>query len=84
MGLRKDELFQALVLELNEVFGIDTEYTRLLRWLANNHPAIFRDFDSWQTLHKAPSNKHAIRTWLTQNHPELIPMIDLFEAAQCE
>ena len=77
MGIRKVDIINDILPHLNAAFGIDAEYNKILRWLAVNHSDIFRKFDTWQESHTAPRNKHAIRAWLTQNHPELIPMIDL-------
>ena len=77
MGITRDELAKDLIPGLNKVFGIDAEYNRIVRWLTVNHSDVFRKFDIWQESHTAPRNKHVIRAWLTQNHPELIPMIDL-------
>lgn len=84
MGIRRADIANELVPQLNKVFGIDVEFNMVMQWLATSHPSICNSFSNWQAIHTAPRNKHVLRDWVTKNHPELIPMIDPLETARCE
>ena len=79
MGITREALVKELIPGLNTLFGIDTNYKRVIDWLTTNHPQVVRQYTAWMMLRDSYSfvGMDTLRIWLTQNHPELIPMIDL-------
>ena len=86
MGVTKEDLAKDLIPDLNTLVRVHAKYEMITTWLTINHPHVMQQYSRWLHIQGPPRvyGIGIIREWLEDNHPELIPMIDLLEAAQCE
>ena len=62
----------------------DAAYISLALWLYENYESVYTSWSIYSDTNDRTRTYTNLRLWVADNYPQIISMIDLLEAAQCE